>query len=243
MKLATWNLMLPVSTQRRATMREHSDRVAADVWVLTETHDGFTPGHRHSHSSAAGRDGGHRVEHRWVTIWSNDPLESITTSDPERTAAARVTPSTGDPFVVFGTVLPWIGSSWRDHPGEGGRAFQAALTAQAADWREIRRRHPDDEFFLMGDFNQDFATPRYYGSRANRDALERALGEAGLVPWTGGADDPVRRDSAPCAGIDHICGRRDSRWRVEGTVRWPDTDVPERRVSDHFGIAVSLGLR
>ena len=44
LKLGTWNLMLPVAERRRQVMRLRTDREQADVWVLTETHDGFTPG-------------------------------------------------------------------------------------------------------------------------------------------------------------------------------------------------------
>ena len=71
LKFGTWNLALPVSTHRRDAMRSHTDREDADVWVLTETHDAFTPGPAFSsHSSTAGRDGLHKSEHHWVTIWS-----------------------------------------------------------------------------------------------------------------------------------------------------------------------------
>jgi hypothetical protein len=39
LKLATWNLALPVSARRREAMRAHTDRERADIWVFTETHD------------------------------------------------------------------------------------------------------------------------------------------------------------------------------------------------------------
>jgi endonuclease/exonuclease/phosphatase family metal-dependent hydrolase len=106
----------------------------------------------------------------------------------------------------------------------------------------LRRDNPDDEFFVLGDFNQDLVRvgPRYYGSRANRDALETALVDAGLVALTAADGDPIRRDSAPCACIDHICARRDSNWRAEPAVRWPDLPAPERWLSDHFGLSVLL---
>ncbi|MCC7020702.1 MAG: hypothetical protein IT332_13150 [Ardenticatenales bacterium] len=44
--LATWNLRRPAArpNARSATLRRHIDRVAADVRVLTETHDSITPG-------------------------------------------------------------------------------------------------------------------------------------------------------------------------------------------------------
>src|SRR4051812_4920057 len=87
MRLATWNVALPVAVQRREAVRAHIDRQLADVWVLTEAHDGLTLGHSFVHSSRAGRDGRHGKEHHWVTIWSNAPLEPLETSDSERSAA------------------------------------------------------------------------------------------------------------------------------------------------------------
>lgn len=161
LKLATWNLALPVSDARRAAMRLHTDR------------------------------------------------EPLKTADEQRTAAARVTPESGAPFIVYGSVLPWVGSPWREHPSAGGAAFRAALA-------------------------------RYYGSRANRDALEDALEGAGLAALTAGAGDPVRRDSAPAACIDHVCARRDSAWQAAPAVRWPDVAVPPRWLSDHFGVSVAF---
>jgi hypothetical protein len=211
------------------------------VWVLTETHDDFTPGHAFFHSSASGRDGLHKKEHRWVTIWSRYPLEPLDTSDGKRTVAALVRPESDDPFVVFGTVLPWIGCPWQGHPSAAGVAFREALSVQTTDWMQIRRDHPIAEFFVLGDFNQDLARPPpYYGSRTNRAQLETALKDTGLAALTAGDGDPVRRDSAPCACIDHICARRDSNWRAEPAVRWPALPVPEKWLSDHFGVSVSL---
>jgi endonuclease/exonuclease/phosphatase family protein len=240
MKLATWNVALPVSSRRRAAIRSYTDREHADVWVLTETHDGFTPGCAFSHSSAAGRDGLHKVGHRWVTIWSQHPLEPLETSDEQRTAAVRLRPERDQPFVVYGTVLPWLGSKWRGHPSAAGAAYRAALSVQARDWISMRRDYPQDEFFVIGDLNQDMVRPASYGSRANRSALEAALADAGLTVLTAGDGDPVRRDSAPRACIDHICARVDSSWRAEPAVRWPDARAPERWLSDHFGVSVSL---
>jgi hypothetical protein len=240
MKLATWNVAIPVATRRRDALRAHIDCQQADVWVLTETHDGFEPGLAHSHSSADGRDGLHAHGHRWVTIWSRHPLEPIVTTDGLRTAAARVRPDDDVPFIIFGTVLPWLGSPWCGFPSAGGVAFGEALSTQCADWLRLRRKFPNDELFVLGDFNQDLVDPHYYGSRANRLALEAALEAAGLVALTAGDRDPIRRDSARCACIDHICAPRDVIARAEPAVRWPDAPVPERRLSDHFGVSVSF---
>lgn len=240
MKLATWNVALPVAERRRKALRSYTDTVTADVWVLTETHDGFSVGMENSHSSAPGRDGRHAPEHRWVTIWSNFRLEPIETADPMRTACARVSPPDADPFIVYGTVLPWLRDAWRDYPAKGGVAFSAAVELQQGDWRSIHERYPDHEFFLMGDLNQDLADSHYYGSKANREKLRQALETAGLVALTCGANDPVRRDSAPWACIDHICARYDSAWVAEAPERWPDAPAPVRSLTDHFGISVQL---
>lgn len=234
--------MLPVSTVRRERLRAHTDRVGADVWVLTEAHDGFSPGYPFSHSSDAGRDGQRGPEHRWVTIWSRFPIDPLRTSDSARSAAVRVQPDSADPFIVFGTVLPWAGSTWRGFESAGGVAFAESLAVQQADWLRLRRDFPADELFVLGDMNQDMVAsqPRYYGSARNRAAFEAALASVDLIPLTAGDGDPVRRDSSPCACIDHICMLGDSVWRAEPAVRWPDAPAPERSLTDHFGIAVSL---
>lgn len=240
LKLATWNVALPVAARRREAMRTHTDREQADVWVLTETHDGFSPGHAFSHSSAAGRDGLHKKEHRWVTIWSRYSLDPLFTSDEMRTAAARIRPESGASFIVYGTVLPWSSSPWRHYPGAGGVAFREALSVQSSDWMRLRQEFPDEEFFVLGDFNQDLVRPHYCGSRANRETLESSLKNTGLVALTAADGDPIRRDSAPFACIDHICARRDSQWHKELAVRWPDAPAPQRWLSDHFGLSLSF---
>ena len=46
LKIATWNLarVLPKQAARTAKIVGWLDRVDADVWVLTETHDSVSPG-------------------------------------------------------------------------------------------------------------------------------------------------------------------------------------------------------
>lgn len=240
-KLANWNLERASTSARRDALREYTDRVGADVWVFTETHRDFTPGLPYACSSAEGRDRIHGLdtaEDRWAMIWSWHRLEQLETSDPTRTVAARIYPEGADPFVVYGTVLPWNGDNWRGHPSAGGVAFCEALKHQQADWLRLRERFPQDEFFIIGDFNQDLAPTHYYGSQLKRRALITALTECGLVALTAGDGDPIRRDAAPMACIDHICALRDSAWRPEPAVRWPDGPLPASHLSDHFGVAV-----
>ena len=56
MKLANWNVERASTKARRAALREATDAVAADLWVLTETRDSFHPGLPYSCSSAGWRD-------------------------------------------------------------------------------------------------------------------------------------------------------------------------------------------
>ncbi len=246
MKLANWNLERAATPARRRAQREQVESIAADVWVFTETRADFDPGLPYSCASASGRDGLAGLDtpaDQWVAIWSRWPLEALPVSDPVRSVAARVRPDAIPPFLVFGLVLPWSRDNWRGFSPAGGESFRQALKLQQTDWLRLRREFPDDELFLLGDFNQDLVEPRYYGSRANRAALRTALDECGLVALTGDANDPVRRDSAPWACIDHICSRRDSRWITSPTTRWPDAPRPDKSLSDHFGIAVHLSLK
>jgi endonuclease/exonuclease/phosphatase family metal-dependent hydrolase len=246
LKIATWNLMKPVSQNRQSELKRYIDIQKADVWIFTEAHDSFTkpPMYAYSCSSAEGYEGQYKPEHRWVTICSHFQLKPLRTTDVQRTAAARVCPNESKPFVVFGTVLPWIGSSWKDIKSAGGLAFSASLEVQLTDWLRLREEYPEDQFFVAGDFNQDLVAnqPRYYGSVANRRALESALESAGLRVMTAGNNDPVRKacKEKRFACIDHICCRQDTQWKSVKTMRWPDTDMPVKRISDHYGIAVEL---
>jgi hypothetical protein len=240
LKLATWNVERPTQPRRRIALRSYIDSVDADVWVLTETHDDLVLELPHVHSSTPGRDDGINQQERWVSIWSRYPIQALSCSDPTRTAAAVVTPPDADPFIIFGSVLPWMGSAWRAHPSAGGVAFREAVACQLKDWRRFRREFPDAALFVLGDLNQDLADSHYYGSRANRAVLEAALNELGLTAVTGGSADPVRRDAGPRALIDHICALKDSGWTPNAPVRWPETPAPQRVLSDHFGVVVEF---
>ena len=243
MKLANWNVAKPVSQVRRVAMLKYVGQVAADLLVLTETHDGFNPGYKNVCSSAAGRDGKDLKQHRWASIWSDDELEPLETKDKERTVAARVIPDKSEPFIVFATVLPWMGSTWHDHPSPGGVAFYESLKVQKADWQLLRDKYPTEELFVIGDFNQALVDSQYYGSKKNRRELELAFRDTGLIALTAGKDDPIARYSPPCACIDHICMLLESKWELSTTERWPNIEKPLRPLSDHFGVAVTLKMR
>jgi len=220
------------------------DEINADVWVLTETSEEISPGADYQGVATTEWDRpAHGPSEVWTKVWSRWPVERLDSpADPARCVAVRIVPPTRGPFVVYGTVLPWPSSAWRGLPYRGGLAFGAALDAQAGDWARLQTAHPGHDLFVMGDLNQDLCItkPRYCGSRLNQGRLRQTLADSSLVAFTDGANDPVRRDSAPRACIDHICGPVAYASRVHGTMRWPDTPTPVKGLSDHFGVAVDL---
>lgn len=246
MRLATWNLARARRDGRRASaLVAHMASVDADVWVLTETWRDLAPGegHRLIAESASAPDRESAAGERWVAVWSRLPgaADALPTADAERTAATRLTAPGSRATIVYGTVLPWLSDARREP--RGADAFCAALEAQREDWDRLRRESPDAELCVAGDFNQDLASRHYYGSKRGRAALAAALERTGLVCLTAGAGDPVPLRGGK-ASIDHLCvsaglvGDRDS-----ALVAWPGVSEHGARLTDHFGVAVTLARR
>lgn len=241
-RIATWNVQRPKLSEvkRRARLLESIQAAQADIWILTETHASLIPGLGFTSTTTEELDPIHEPGETWVTIWSRFPMESVThTSDPSRTCAARIVPNGSRPLVVYGTVLPWIGSPWQGIPSANGAAFSAALNAQLLDWVSLQREHPDCDFVLAGDFNQDMSTSHYYGSRRNREALRSAISTAKLRCLTAAGLDPVLKHAPSHASIDHICVNA-GLVPANSPVSWPISDNPQQGLSDHFGILVEL---
>lgn len=245
LRIATWNLARPASatTRRSASLSEHMRAVDADVWILTEAHEEMSPDPSFHRVATAGSDRPASPGERWTIIWTRlRIIEQLATVDPIRTVCVRLEEPSGRRLLVYGTVLPWLGSAWRGTPGTNGAAFAAALEMQATDWRDLRDRFPDEPLCLAGDFNQDLCERHFYGSRRGREALRRALAETGLVCVTSHPHDPVRaRTAGGRANIDHICLSRSLAGRQCGVAgAWPHPDSVGRRLTDHFGVWVDL---
>lgn len=221
-------------------------RQNADIWVLTETHIGLNPGSDYQAviSETPGRPS--NQGERWVVIWvRHASLEKIETTDPVRTVCTLATFSSGLRLLVYGTVLPWLGSSWQDHPAKGGEAFTAALATQSGDWQFLRRAHQNVSLVVAGDFNQDLNDRHYYGSLANRHRLSLSLSAAGLICLTSGENDPILRlTQGSRANIDHICvDKRMISNRHIDSWAWPESMESRLGLSDHFGVAIELESR
>jgi len=245
LRVATWNLARPVASERdrNAALAHCLGEVGADIWILTESHVALSPGPAFTPIETIASDRVQDPGEVWTVIWSRFPMTRLPTgADPARSVAALVEPPDGGALVVYGTVLPWLGSPWGGYASKGGKAYVAAVRAQQAEWRTLQADHAKCTFILAGDFNQDLGEVHHYGSRAQRAALEQALYEAGLVCLTSGADDPVRAQTGGhWQSIDHICVSAGVASHAARPRRaWPAGTEPQRRLTDHFGVAVEL---
>jgi hypothetical protein len=154
----------------------------------------------------------------------------------QRRPAYQIRPAS---LAIVGTVLPWLADR-RYAPLRGGAAFCEVLGRQAAEWRSLRRDHPDSGLCVLGDFNQDLARSHYYGSAHGRAALERALVEAQLVCLTAGARDPLAGVSGH-SSIDHVCVSEGLLLDgLPSVAVWPSPPLERRRLTDHFGAYVDV---
>ncbi|MBI2780919.1 MAG: endonuclease/exonuclease/phosphatase family protein [Chloroflexi bacterium] len=235
MRLATWNVERLGSQPRRGRILRMINEIAADVWIFTETDDSLVPAGMPS-LHCADIDERRRSNERWVSIASKYPLEQLSlTGDPTRSVAARIHPSNREPFIVFGTVLPWTSDRWRGMRGSHG--FAEALATQQGDLRRLRALEPHSDFVWAGDFNQHLGVGARYWSKRNGELLVGALEELGLHILT--ADpDPVTGVAGERRSVDHLCVARADLWDRRSLAVWPVGPAPDRQLSDHYGVAV-----
>jgi hypothetical protein len=246
LKIATWNLeQAKPQTPQGQAQQQWIRHVDADLWILTETHPDFDLGAGYrsvvsqpDHSEAEG-DG------PWVQIWVRNNgllrISALPTADPEHTACALIELDNGGRSLVYGTVLPSIGSPWRNYAAKEGAAFLAALAVQQADWQQLQATYPNTLLIVAGDFNQDLNVLPYYGSRRTKQALRQALLDADLECLTFGDNDPVRRlINGQHSNLDHICMTPDPQLQIQRTFAWPEGLEELRGLSEHFGVGIEI---
>jgi endonuclease/exonuclease/phosphatase family metal-dependent hydrolase len=236
MRIATWNVERPVGRARRRRIEAKLRSTPADIWVLTETLADLSPaeGFQRVISGASDRPGA--AEEAWVAIWSRYPARPVEVfGDRARTAAALIEVQAGHSFVVFGSVLPWRGSPWKELPSAGAKAFEAALSAQENDWGRLKREYGD--LCVAGDFNQDLAGKPYYWSTRARTLLEGSVERNDLRCATIDPDPVRRHTSDGKASIDHVCVPK--HWSVGASEVW-DMGAGRDRLSDHYGVCVTV---
>ena len=242
MTIANWNVMRAIPDQARFTTFERiCESIRADFWFLTETHEGFVPHKGYASCFSGHPDRESKPGEKWSAIWSRFPLEALKgyVSDFARCVAGRVATSEFGEIVLYGTVLPW-NTDLRAKASSSYQVFAEELEVQKSDWVKIQRDFPKATLIVAGDFNQGLVDRHYYGSKKKQDLLNSVLKECHLVPLTIGENDPISRDSFPRANIDHICVASPLKWRFEETTRWPNMPVPDKALSDHFGVSATF---
>lgn len=222
---------------------ETLSRIQSDIWFITETHQALVPksGFYSVFSGTPDREGAEGEQ--WSAIWSRWPITSLNSyvTDKARCVAGVIENSPFGELVLYGTVLPWSTDPRASLVGSYA-AYEENLNLQMEDWSRIRKDFPHTQnlFILGGDFNQSLAPAHYYGSKEKRVLLETALAEFNLEPTTAMGNDPIFRDSAPNACIDHICVSSGG-WQVRSTTRWPVPPNLKSADSDHYGVKVEIG--
>ena len=216
--------------------------VAADIWVLTETHVDYQPTDQHTHVVYCPAHETRRgVDERWTAIWSRWPLSQIEDPAPNRrgTVAALAETPTGE-IVVYGTVIAWANDPVHNdgQPAKMWEVQAAEITRQGADWQKLRQLHPTTPLIVAGDFNQDRDGSGWYGTKAVRAALGHALREADLVCVTDQdvvATGLLKSDHL----VDHIC--ISSGLTISTPILcWERIDESGQRLSDHPTVAIDI---
>ncbi len=244
-RIATWNVDRPKPSGWKIppAQRRRMAEVAADVWVLTETHVEHAPTADHRHAVFSPPHPERRQHHeRWTAIWSRWPLEEI--GEPpghRRGSIAAVVHAPHRRILVYGTVIAYANERHFDD-GAAASMWQvhlAEIRRQGAEWAQLRDRYPDLPLVIAGDFNQDRDGSGWYGTREVRARLGDALAAAGLECVT---TLDVEREGLVTAGhlVDHVCVSPGL--AVTGVSCWDRFDRTGTRLSDHPTVAADLRL-
>lgn len=241
--ITNWNIERVFPSSRRWDgVKELLSHIGADIVVLTEAHREMSPGRGYNGVFGGVPYGEYRQGEVRCAIWSQHellPLGDFIGELPDCAAARLDHPDYGG-ITIFSCILPYLGRPWRELPTRDGQAFRGALKDFRKVWHSIARRYPKDMLILAGDFNQSMSRSHYYGSHAQRAALEAVLADDNLDVLTAMDNDPIARDSPSHACIDHICVSGAAHFHLFQSERWPQTDAPDRTLSDHFAIRVTL---
>ena len=192
-RIANWNVERAKQLWRRDAVGEMLAAIGAEIWVLTESRDSVSPGADFRLVAKSNAHVRGENDERWVSIWTRLPeSRSRPTRDGNFSACAEIVVGSSV-LAVYGTVLPWRGSKWREHGSANASAYRGALEAQAADWHELMGEPRLLGLCVAGDFNQDLSDKPYYWSRKARQLLEHSLAQLELVAITRHPSDPRRR--------------------------------------------------
>jgi len=237
-RIATWNLERGGRTlAARSAQSGAIQRLAADVFVLTELPEGFKT-ERRMMASPARRSGG-RGDESWVAIVGDDVQELDLELPFERLAVAARVNHGRQKVIVYGAVLPWLAvtshAPYLVQPGETSfEVFQRVLREQAADIALLQRSY-GEPIIWAGDFNQSLVGALNGGAAVRRELLKKTLAELGFGAWNGEASHA----QAGLKAVDLICGNAATIVRGQGRI---DNVCDGVVISDHAGYWVDVDV-
>jgi len=237
MKIATWNVAYGVSPSKNLRILEQMERVDADIWVLTETHDELRPPTSGTWCAITSDDRPREAEgvkegSRWFTIWTRFPVMETVRPDYDsvRTTAGVVDTPFG-PLLDFGTVLPWY--------QDVDRTVAEEITRQTEDMKVMFHSLGDVLICVAGDFNVNLGGPHYYGKDESKDAVRKRLGDQELVTLTD-FDHTGPVQFGEFGLIDHIAVSVQLAKRACSVDVWQRENEQGETMSDHCGVAIEF---
>jgi hypothetical protein len=248
LKIATWNLEQPPKLgYKKADRQEHELLLRnADIAVLTETRDidssflncGWV-------KATSSKSQQLKNYHRWVSVNSRFHLSKVLHDfETKWTCSLRIQLPSMQNVVVLGTVLPWLGG--RGRIGWNQERVVEEIHKQVAIWQKLKLDFPSDILCIAGDFNQVLTAGMSnevdeYEALTSNSLIYGNLKALKLQCLTSGENDPVAcQTSGKKSTIDHVC--------ISGEIRniktscWPNTQEPDKTLSDHFGIIAEFDL-
>lgn len=218
MKIATWNVERLKHRRELPQITDACKRIAADIFVLTETDSTLDLGYKSCLKSLVPADSlvKYRDTESRVSLCTNYGfVRQHETFNGQTAICAELSTERGN-LLVYGVVIGIYGNRHKNYMEDLPR-ISADIARLAADGKNI---------CVCGDFNCSFSD-NYYYTQAGRAALEDMISRNGLELLT--------RNQPEC--IDHIAVSRGfvgaSAIRVE---EWNC----DKALSDHKGIAVEL---
>ncbi len=234
MNIINWNIEWRRGSNRHgAAMRARITSLDPDIVCITEGHTDFLE--NDFHPIFSDEDYGYPIRQgrRKVALWSKKPwreINAVGSADmPRGRFISGVTDSVVGPLHCVGVCIPWShahvtggrkdAKAWEEHLGY--------LEGLARYLRGIEKQR----LIVMGDFNQ--MVPRTRAPKKAYEKLMDALPPQLSIETTGPIPDVDKQT------LDHITISSDL--SVSGLTGLSNYSPTGERLSDHFGISLSIG--
>lgn len=231
LRIVNWNVeWAPPGRLRGQELRRRIRQVRPEVVCLTESHLDFFPD---GHIAPADDDYGYRCAptRRKVLLWSRTPWTKVDSVGDRQLPSGRFVRGTTEtslgPVTFIGVCVPW-----KDAHVRTGRRDRKAWDDHATYLEHLPKTLQSlarNRTVVLGDFNQTI--PRTRAPNHLFEMLTKAV--VGFEVATAG-----RLPGAETQAIDHVY--HSSSLRTTQVRALSNQGPPGKRLSDHFGLSVSL---